>query len=194
MTNNRLCVLMILDGWGIRDSREANAVKLAKTPNLDRLTDQYPSTRLWCFGEAVGLPEGIMGNSEVGHMNIGAGRVVYQDLVRINLAIRNRSFFSNPALLDIMNDVKSRKSSLHLMGLVSDGGVHSDISHLIALLDMARENGVARVCVHAILDGRDTSPDSGSAYIEQVQEHICRYNYGDIATICGRFYAMDRDK
>jgi len=190
----RLCVLMILDGWGIRDSREANAVKLAKTPNLDNLTDQYSSTRLQCSGEAVGLPDGIMGNSEVGHMNIGAGRVVYQDLVRINLAIRNRSFFSNPTLLDIMNDVKFRKSSLHLMGLVSDGGVHSDMSHLIALLDMARENGVARVCVHAILDGRDTPPDSGSAYIEQVQAHICRNNYGDIATICGRFYAMDRDK
>jgi 2,3-bisphosphoglycerate-independent phosphoglycerate mutase len=194
MMNNRLCVLMILDGWGIRESAEANAVKLAQTPNLDRLVQAYPSTRLWCFGESVGLPEGIMGNSEVGHMNIGAGRVVYQDLVRINLAIRDRSFFANPTLVDIMNTVKSRKSTLHLMGLVSDGGVHSDIQHLLALLDMAREVGISRVCVHAILDGRDTPPDSGAAYIEQVQEHICKNNYGDIATICGRFYAMDRDK
>ncbi len=187
-------MLMILDGWGIRDTDTANAVKQARTPHLDRLLLEYPSTRLICFGEAVGLPEGIMGNSEVGHLNIGAGRVVYQDLVRINVSIRDRSFFTNPALVQVMKEVKVRKSSLHVMGLVSDGGVHSDIHHLLALLDMAREEGLPNVLVHVILDGRDTPPDSGVEYIRRVQEHICRYNYGDIATICGRFYAMDRDK
>jgi 2,3-bisphosphoglycerate-independent phosphoglycerate mutase len=190
----RMCLLMILDGWGLRDSRKANAVELADTPNLKRLKNIYPHTQLRCSGEAVGLPDGVMGNSEVGHMNIGAGRVVYQDLVRINKAVREGNFFENPTLKTIMSQVMSARSVLHLMGLVSDGGVHSDIHHLLALLDMARKNGLKQVFVHAILDGRDTPPDSGVAYIGRLREHICRHNYGDIASICGRFYAMDRDK
>ena len=133
------------------------------TPNLKRLKNTYPHTRLRCSGEAVGLPDGVMGNSEVGHMNIGAGRVVYQDLVRINKAVREGDFFENPTLKAIMTQVKSARSALHLIGLVSDGGVHSDIHHLLALLDMARKNGLKQVFVHAILDGRDTPPDSGVA-------------------------------
>ena len=191
---HRMCLLMILDGWGIRDSHEANAVELADTPTLRRLNNSYPHTRLKCSGEAVGLPDGIMGNSEVGHMNIGAGRIVYQDLVRINKAVREGSFFENPALLTLLSQVKFAHSALHLVGLVSDGGVHSDIHHLLALLDMARNNCLKQVFVHAILDGRDTPPDSGVAYIRRLRDHICQHNYGDIATICGRFYAMDRDK
>ncbi len=191
---HRMCILMILDGWGIRESREANAVELADSPNLKRLKSSYPHTRLLCSGEAVGLPEGVMGNSEVGHMNIGAGRVVYQDLVRINKAIREGDFFENPTLKTIMARVNADRSALHLIGLVSDGGVHSDIHHLLALLDMARKNGLKQVFVHAILDGRDTPPDSGVAYIRRLKEHICRHNFADIASICGRFYAMDRDK
>jgi 2,3-bisphosphoglycerate-independent phosphoglycerate mutase len=191
---HRMCMLMILDGWGLRDARTANAVELANSPNLKRLKSTYPHTRLLCSGEAVGLPEGVMGNSEVGHMNIGAGRIVYQDLVRINKAVREGDFFENPTLKTIMAKVKSARSALHLMGLVSDGGVHSDIHHLLALLDMARKIGLKQVFVHAILDGRDTPPDSGVAYIARLKEHICRYNFGDIASICGRFYAMDRDK
>lgn len=191
---HRMCLLMILDGWGLRDSRRDNAVELARTPHLSRLKERYPHTRLLCSGEAVGLPDGVMGNSEVGHMNIGAGRVVYQDLVRINKAVREGDFFENPVLQAVMSTVKSGRCALHLIGLVSDGGVHSDIHHLLALLDMARKNGLKQVFVHAILDGRDTPPDSGVAYIARLKEHICRHNYGDIASICGRFYAMDRDK
>ncbi len=194
MTTHRMCLLMILDGWGIRDSRIANAVVQADTPNLKRLKNSYPNTRLLCSGESVGLPDGVMGNSEVGHMNIGAGRIVYQDLVRINKAIREGDFFENPTLKSVMTKVKSARCALHLIGLVSDGGVHSDIHHLLALLDMARNNGLKQVFVHAILDGRDTPPDSGIGYIGRLREHICRHNYGDIASICGRFYAMDRDK
>ncbi len=194
----RMCLLMILDGWGLRDSRKANAVELAYTPNLKRLKNSYPHTRLRCSGEAVGLPDGVMGNSEVGHMNIGAGRVVYQDLVRINKAVREGDFFENPTLKAVMTKVSKNhlatRSALHLIGLVSDGGVHSDIHHLLALLDMARKNGLKQVFVHVILDGRDTPPDSGVAYVGRLREHICRHNYGDIASICGRFYAMDRDK
>ncbi|MFH0994831.1 MAG: 2,3-bisphosphoglycerate-independent phosphoglycerate mutase [Pseudomonadota bacterium] len=195
---HRMCLLMILDGWGIRDSSIANAVKLADTPHLNRLKNNYPHTQLLCSGEAVGLPDGVMGNSEVGHMNIGAGRVVYQDLVRINKAVREGDFFENPTLKTILSRISKNlladRSALHLIGLVSDGGVHSDIHHLLALLDMARTNGLKQVFVHAILDGRDTPPDSGVAYIGRLKEHICRNNYGDIASICGRFYAMDRDK
>lgn len=186
-------LLCILDGWGWRPDAEANAVKIAHTPVLDRLLEAYPHTRLQCSGEAVGLPAGIMGNSEVGHLNIGAGRVVYQDLLRINNAILDGSFFENSVFIQLMNRIKTRGKALHLMGLVSDGGVHSDISHLLALLDMAKARGVARTHIHAILDGRDTPPTSGVDYIQQVQDHIDTIGYGDIATIVGRFYAMDRD-
>ena len=190
---HRMCLLMILDGWGLRESRVANAVRLADIPFLSALRDAYPHTRLRCSGEAVGLPDGVMGNSEVGHMNIGAGRVVYQDLVRINKAVREKTLIANPVLSAAMKAVNPGKA-LHLLGLLSDGGVHSDIHHLLALLDMAREIGVPAVYVHAILDGRDTPPNSGLGYVRQLKAHMDQYHFGKIATLCGRYYAMDRDK
>ncbi len=194
MEENRLCMLMILDGWGINPNTGQSAILQADTPNLDALAAGFPRTSLTCFGPAVGLPEGIMGNSEVGHLNIGAGRVVCQDLLRIDLAIEKGEFFQNPVLTDIMSGVKKKGSALHLMGLVSDGGVHSQLTHLQALLDMARGLDLERVFVHAILDGRDTPPDSGAGYLETVGAHIERHRFGAIATVCGRYYAMDRDK
>jgi 2,3-bisphosphoglycerate-independent phosphoglycerate mutase len=190
----RPVMLMILDGWGINPSAEGNAVAAADTPFLDNFQETCPTTQLVTCGPDVGLPEGIMGNSEVGHLNIGAGRIVYQDLLRIDRAIADRSFFENPELVRIMDEVRESGGRLHLMGLVSDGGVHSQLAHLTALLDMARERNVPQTFVHAITDGRDTAPDSGLGYIEQLQAHIARHGYGRIASICGRYYAMDRDK
>jgi 2,3-bisphosphoglycerate-independent phosphoglycerate mutase len=186
-------ILMILDGWGISDTNKGNAFALAKTPFLDSLLKKYPSSRLLCSGNAVGLPHGTMGNSEVGHMNIGAGRKVLQSFVRINQAIDDQSFFKNPALLDVMNQVSIKDKSLHLMGLLSDGGVHSHISHLFALIDMAKQNGVKHLFIHPILDGRDTSPTSGITYIKQLQAYLDQQDNGKIATIVGRYWAMDRD-
>jgi 2,3-bisphosphoglycerate-independent phosphoglycerate mutase len=194
MSGYRKCILMILDGWGYRTSAIGNAVAQAETPFLKQLQKEYPCTRLLTFGKAVGLPKGIMGNSEVGHLNIGAGRVVYQDLLRIDQAIRDGSFHQNNAINSIMSKVAASGSSLHLMGLVSDGGVHSQLTHLLALLDMARDLGLRRVYVHAILDGRDTSPNAGAGYIESLQTHMDKNCFGEIGTICGRYYAMDRDK
>ena len=189
----RPCLLMILDGWGIGEENETNAIFLAKTPNLDGLKNDYPNTQLACSGRAVGLPEGIMGNSEVGHLNIGAGRVVYQDLLRIDRAIEDGSFFRNPEFKGLLEKIRDRQSALHLMGLVSDGGVHSQLTHLFALLKMAKENQVKKVFVHVILDGRDTPPDSGIRYTHQLVTFMEELGIGSIATICGRFYAMDRD-
>jgi 2,3-bisphosphoglycerate-independent phosphoglycerate mutase len=186
-------MLMILDGWGINPDREGNAVFLADTPCLDKLMEEYPHTRLMCFGEAVGLPEGIMGNSEVGHLNIGAGRVVYQDLLRIDTAIRRGEFDKNDVFKRLLTGVKTNNSVLHLMGLVSDGGVHSQLTHLFALLNLAKNAGVARACVHAILDGRDTPPDSGVTYLHRLQEYMRAIDFGEVVSVCGRFYAMDRD-
>ncbi|MGD8541773.1 MAG: 2,3-bisphosphoglycerate-independent phosphoglycerate mutase [Desulfobacteraceae bacterium] len=193
MTRPKPCLLMILDGWGIRPETAGNAVAQARTPNLTALQAAYPHTRLLCAGEAVGLPAGIMGNSEVGHLNIGAGRVVYQDLLRIDRAVANGDLARNPVVLDLCQRIRTGGGALHLMGLVSDGGVHSQLRHLLALLEIARAQGLPRVFVHAILDGRDTPPDSGLGYLEQVQAHIARHAHGALATICGRFYAMDRD-
>jgi len=193
MSEKRPCMLIILDGWGLSAKKKGNAVYLAKTPFLDEIKEEYPTTQLLCSGEAVGLPDGIMGNSEVGHLNIGAGRVVYQDLLRIDSAIDNGNFLKNKILNAVISKINANDSALHLMGLVSDGGVHSQLEHLFALLDMAREKGVNKVYIHAILDGRDTPPDSGVGYIEKLQKHITDNNFGAIATICGRFYAMDRD-
>ncbi len=187
------CMLMILDGWGMDEPGAGNAVSLAKTPFLDKLKAEYPGSQLACSGEAVGLPEGIMGNSEVGHLNLGAGRVVYQVLLRIDMAIRDGSFFENQALNRVMDRVKKRQSALHLMGLVSDGGVHSQLTHLFALIDMAEAKGLSQVYIHAILDGRDTAPDSGAGYVAQVKKHIRDKPRAAIATLCGRYYAMDRD-
>ena len=187
-------MLIILDGWGIGADEPTNAVLVADTPCLDRLQSTYPSTRLLCSGQDVGLPSGIMGNSEVGHMNIGAGRVVYQDLIRIDKAIEDNSFFKNKQLSLIMESVAGSKNALHLIGLVSDGGVHSQLTHLLALLDMVGEKGISNVFVHCILDGRDTPPDSGVGYLENLQDWIHKTGNGSIASICGRYYAMDRDK
>jgi 2,3-bisphosphoglycerate-independent phosphoglycerate mutase len=186
-------MLMILDGWGINTRDSGNAVHIARTPNLDELGKSYPTTRLQCAGQAVGLPEGIMGNSEVGHLNIGAGRIVYQDLLRIDRAIADGSFHRNTVLQDAMSKVAQQRSTLHLMGLVSDGGVHSQLTHLMALVDMARQAGVDKVYIHAILDGRDTPPDSGATFLTRLQRHLVAGGIGKIATVCGRYYAMDRD-
>ncbi|MBW2568035.1 MAG: 2,3-bisphosphoglycerate-independent phosphoglycerate mutase [Deltaproteobacteria bacterium] len=191
--NKRPCMLMILDGWGIGPDGDGNAVYLARTPCLDKLKKEYPGTRLLCSGEAVGLPKGFMGNSEVGHLNIGAGRIVYQDLLRINMAIRDGLFAENNALNSVISRVKDNNSALHLMGLLSDGGVHSHINHLFALLDLAKNKGLSRVYVHVITDGRDTLSDSGAGYMQDLQKYIDKIGLGVIATVCGRFYAMDRD-
>ena len=186
-------ILMILDGWGINESTRGNAVAAADTPFLDQLLASCPSTTLKCSGEAVGLPDGTMGNSEVGHMNIGAGRVVAQDFVRINTAIRDNSFDKTPALVSVMEKVKQKDKSLHLLGLLSDGGVHSHINHLFALLDMARQMGITKVYIHPIMDGRDTSPTSGIGFLGQLSEKIETLGSGKIATLAGRFWTMDRD-
>jgi 2,3-bisphosphoglycerate-independent phosphoglycerate mutase len=186
-------MLMILDGWGINPTRENNAVAMAQTPNLDRLFSEYPNTHLNCSGPDVGLPKGVMGNSEVGHLNIGAGRVVYQTLLRIDRAIEDRTFFENPELKKVMETVKAKKTRLHIMGLVSDGGVHSQFTHLLALVEMAVNIGISEVLIHAILDGRDTPPDSGKGYITDLQNAVAEMKQVKIATLCGRFYAMDRD-
>ena len=193
MKNNRPCMLMILDGWGIGDLNENNAIFQSRTPRIAELLNTYPKTELKCSGEAVGLPAGIMGNSEVGHLNIGAGRVVYQDLLRIDRSIEDGSFFENPVLNRVMDNVVGKKSALHLMGLVSDGGVHSQLTHLFALIQMAKDKGVADTSIHVILDGRDTPPDSGAGYVEKLSAYMARLAYGRIATVCGRYYAMDRD-
>lgn len=187
-------VLAILDGWGINPKKEGNAIALANLPVYNYLLKNYPNTTLNPCGEAVGLPDGQMGNSEVGHLNIGAGRIVYQDLTRIDKAVRDSSFSKNSALVDAMIKAKENGSSLHLIGLVSDGGVHSHINHLFALLGMAKENGLRNVYIHAFLDGRDTPPKSGMGYIKQLEEYLKRTGIGRIATVSGRYYAMDRDK
>ncbi len=188
-----LC-LIIMDGWGINPRKDGNAIALARTPVLDNLSKIYPTTTLNGSGLSVGLPKGQMGNSEVGHLNIGAGRVVYQDFTRISKAIEDGDFFKNPILLDAISAVKTNRSSLHVMGLLSDGGVHSHIDHLFALIDMAKKNGVERLFIHAILDGRDTPPRSALNYIKATENCIRKVGLGEIATVIGRYYAMDRDK
>ncbi len=187
-------MLVIMDGWGWREEIEGNAVKIANTPNIDRYCREYPFTLLKASGEAVGLPSGQMGNSEVGHLNIGAGRIVYQELTRINTAIKDGSFFRNQVLLDIIDKVLAGGSTLHLMGLVSDGGVHSEMDHLFAIIKMARDRGLKKVCVHAFMDGRDTLPTSGAGYIRGLLSGMEGLGLGKIATVIGRYYAMDRDK
>ncbi|NIM19725.1 MAG: 2,3-bisphosphoglycerate-independent phosphoglycerate mutase [Candidatus Latescibacteria bacterium] len=186
-------LLIVMDGWGERDSKEFNAVKLARTPNVDRLWAEFPHTLTNASGIYVGLPNGQMGNSEVGHLNLGAGRVVYQEIMRISKAIEEGTFFENAALIGAMDDAK-QGGTLHLIGLVSDGGVHSHQEHLYALIEMAKQRGLKNVAVHAILDGRDTPPKSGVSYLRELQSHIDRTNLGAVATVMGRYYAMDRDK
>ncbi len=186
-------MLCILDGFGCRDDARANAIQTAKTPNLDRLFASYPHTRIGASGMDVGLPDGQMGNSEVGHTNIGAGRVVYQELTRITKAIQDGDFFENEVLKSAMDNAKKPGAALHLFGLLSDGGVHSHNSHLYGLLEMAKKEGVRNVFVHCFMDGRDTPPASGKEYVEQLQAKMDELGTGKIATVCGRFYAMDRD-
>ncbi|MDI6872478.1 MAG: 2,3-bisphosphoglycerate-independent phosphoglycerate mutase [Bacillota bacterium] len=187
-------VLCIMDGWGINPRREGNAVALAATPNLDRLYGRYPTSQLEASGEAVGVMEGQMGDSNIGHLNLGAGRIVYQDLVRISRAIRTRDFFANPVIRAAMRHARDKGTRLHLMGLVSPGGVHSHSSHLYALLKMARDLGVPRVFLHCFLDGRDVPPSSAREYLAELEARCREYGVGRIATISGRYYAMDRDK
>jgi 2,3-bisphosphoglycerate-independent phosphoglycerate mutase len=186
-------VLIIMDGYGLTESGNGNAVSLAKKPNLDLLMKEYPTSTLSASGLSVGLPDGQMGNSEVGHLNIGAGRIVYQSLTRINMAIKEGTFFQNEAYLKAMNNVKEKDSKLHIFGLLSDGGVHSHINHIKALLQMAKDNGVKDTYVHAFLDGRDVAPDSAVGFIADLEEFMNEQEYGKIASVSGRFYAMDRD-
>lgn len=185
--------LLIMDGYGLSERVEGNAIKAAKTPRLDSFFADYPNTVLYASGLAVGLPDGQMGNSEVGHTNIGAGRVVYQMLVKISKDIDDGVFFSNKALLGAMENCKKHDSALHLFGLLSDGGVHSHIKHLIGLVDMARKNDVKKVYIHAFLDGRDVSPTSGVDFMKTLVGELDRIGLGKVATVCGRYYAMDRD-
>ncbi len=194
MGKNRPVSLIILDGWGIGPDDEGNAVARAATPYIDSLFRDYPHGQLTCFGEAVGLPEGQMGNSEVGHLNLGAGRVVWQDITRINRAIRQGELAANPAIARALGRVKDAGSTLHFMGLMSDGGVHSLQTHLYALVKAAVAAGVGRVAIHAFLDGRDTPPDSGVGYLEELQDFLRGYPQARVATVAGRFWAMDRDK
>ncbi|HVP35408.1 MAG TPA: 2,3-bisphosphoglycerate-independent phosphoglycerate mutase, partial [Terriglobales bacterium] len=189
-----MILLLVMDGFGINDKKEGNAIALAKKPNLDELFSDYSHTVLGASGLDVGLPEGQMGNSEVGHLNFGAGRIVYQEITRIDKAIQDGSFFENKVLLEAMNKVKENNSALHLMGLVSDGGVHSSLNHLYALLKLAKDKGLKKVYVHAFLDGRDTSPFAGKDYIRELLGKFKEYGIGSLSTIVGRYYAMDRDK
>ena len=191
---NTPLVLIILDGWGYRAETKANAIALARKPNYDALLRNFPNTLVHTSGRYVGLPTGQMGNSEVGHLNIGAGRVVYMDITKIDVMIDNGEFFSNPALMQAMKNARSGGRRLHIFGLLSDGGVHSHQNHLYALLRMARQNGVDRVFVHAFMDGRDTLPTSGAGYLEQLQQKMREIGGGQIASVSGRYYAMDRDK
>jgi 2,3-bisphosphoglycerate-independent phosphoglycerate mutase len=187
-------VLIILDGWGYRAETKANAIALARKPTYDRLLREYPNTLIHTSGPFVGLPDGQMGNSEVGHLNIGAGRIVHMDSTRIESMIRNGEFFSDPVLLAAMKNARAAGRRLHLFGLLSDGGVHSYQTHLYALLRMAKEQGVDRVSIHPFMDGRDTLPTNGVGYLEQLQQKMREFNIGKIASVSGRYYAMDRDR
>lgn len=194
MSKKAPVALIILDGFGCRTETMGNAVAQANKPNFDRYWNTFPHNQLTASGEAVGLPEGQMGNSEVGHLNIGAGRIVYQSLTRVNLAIRNGEFVKNDTFQEAINHVKKNGKKLHLFGLLSDGGVHSHIEHLFALLKLAADQDVKDVYIHAFLDGRDVGPKTAEKYIKATQEKIAEYGVGKIATISGRFYSMDRDK
>jgi len=186
--------LIIIDGWGYSSQREGNAIALAATPNYDQLCENYPQTLLEASGTRVGLPAGVMGNSEVGHLNIGAGRVIRMDVSRVDHDIATGEFFRNEVLLSVMDGVKKRGKALHLMGLISDGQVHSSQEHLYALLRLAKQRGLGRVFVHCFLDGRDTPPSSAAHYVEALQKKIEEIGCGQIASLVGRYYAMDRDK
>ena len=186
-------VLMILDGYGLNEKAQGNAVSIAKTPVMDKLMAECQIVRGNASGMAVGLPDGQMGNSEVGHLNMGAGRIVYQELTRITKEIEDGDFFKNEALLNAMNNCKKNGSALHTFGLLSDGGVHSHLTHLFGLLEMAKREGIENVYVHAFLDGRDTAPTSGKDFMQELVDKMAEIGVGKVATISGRYYAMDRD-
>ncbi|MFC4557459.1 2,3-bisphosphoglycerate-independent phosphoglycerate mutase [Virgibacillus kekensis] len=194
MSQDKLAALIILDGFGIRDEEMGNAVRQANTPNFDRFWTKYPHSQLEASGQAVGLPDGQMGNSEVGHLNIGTGRIVYQSLTRVNLSIEEGDFFEKGAFVKSIEHAKKKGKALHIFGLLSDGGVHSHINHLFALLKLASDNNLKEVYVHAFLDGRDVGPKTAKTYIEQTEEKMKEYGVGKFATISGRYYSMDRDK
>src|ERR1700758_3342355 len=191
MSRPKPLVLIILDGWGYRAETKANAIALAHKPTYDRLLREYPSTLIHTSGPYVGLPEGQMGNSEVGHLNIGAGRIVHMDITRIDLLIADKQLQCVPLFQQAME--RGRARQLHLMGLLSDGGVHSHIQHLFALLEMAKQQRVQKVFAHCFMDGRDTPPNSGRDYVRQLQQKMRELGVGEIATLVGRYYAMDRD-
>ncbi len=191
--NNKKAILIIMDGWGLGKIKSSDAIQNAQTPFVSSLYQKYPNSTLITCGEDVGLPEGQMGNSEVGHLNLGAGRVVYQELQRINVAIRSGEFQKNPVLLSAIRYAKENNKTLHLLGLVSDGGVHSHINHVKALASLCNTEGLKDVLIHAFTDGRDTDPKSGLRFLTELQEHL-KTSTGEIATITGRYYAMDRDK
>ena len=193
MGRQKPAVLMILDGYGLNEKTEGNAVALAKTPVMDKLMAECPFVKGNASGMAVGLPDGQMGNSEVGHLNMGAGRIVYQELTRITKEIQDGTFFENPALMDAVNNCKKNDSALHMFGLLSDGGVHSHNTHLYGLLELAKRNGLIKVYVHAFLDGRDTPPASGKGYVEDLEAEMKKIGVGEVASVTGRYYAMDRD-
>ncbi len=186
-------VLLILDGYGLNDKTEGNAVALAKTPVMDRMMKEYPFVKGYASGMAVGLPDGQMGNSEVGHLNMGAGRIVYQELTRITKEIQDGTFFTNPALVAAVENCKKNNSALHAFGLISDGGVHSHLTHLYGLLEMAKKNNLEKVYVHCFLDGRDTPPASGKDFVTQLEAKMAELGVGEVASVSGRYYAMDRD-
>src|SRR6478609_4830021 len=189
---NKKAILIIMDGWGLGQIKSADAIQNANVPFVSSLYSKYPNTTLVTCGEAVGLPDGQMGNSEVGHLNLGAGRVVYQELQRINVAIRDGEFSKNKTLLESINFAKQNNKPFHLLGLVSNGGVHSHINHLKAILDVCQQQGLQQVFIHAFTDGRDCDPRSGLGFIKELEEHANK-SVGKIATISGRYYAMDRD-
>ncbi len=191
--NKKITALIIMDGYGLSKEEKGNAVGVNCSPYVRFLMDNYPTTQLDASGLAVGLPEGQMGNSEVGHLNIGAGRVVYQELTRITKSIADGDFFTNPAFLSAVEYAKKNGGKLHLMGLCSNGGVHSHITHLFALIELAKRSGLDNVYVHCYMDGRDVSPTSGAGFVEQLQNKMAELNFGKVATVCGRYYAMDRD-
>lgn len=186
-------VLLILDGYGLNEKTEGNAVALAKTPVMDRMMKEYPFVKGYASGMAVGLPDGQMGNSEVGHLNMGAGRIVYQELTRITKEIQDGTFFTNPALVAAVENCKKNNSALHAFGLISDGGVHSHLTHLYGLLEMAKKNNLEKVYVHCFLDGRDTPPASGKDFVTQLEAKMAELGVGEVASVSGRYYAMDRD-
>jgi 2,3-bisphosphoglycerate-independent phosphoglycerate mutase len=191
--NSKKVILIIMDGWGLGKVKSSDAIQNANVPFVTSLYTKYPNTTLVTCGEDVGLPEGQMGNSEVGHLNLGAGRIVYQELQRINVAIRSGEFQKNETLLAAIKYAKENNKPLHLLGLVSDGGVHSHINHLKAFTSLCKEEGLRNVLIHAFTDGRDTDPKSGLAFLSELQQHL-DISTGSIATITGRYYAMDRDK